>query len=160
MPARPWNQPSLAVYSLATRNFDTATTNMNICTYVTAVSMDPKLILVAVYNGTKTLKNLEHFPKGILQILSQDQLNLVKKFGKTSGNTTEKLAKLKDPLEMLNGINYLANCVSYMELDFTKAIEIKGDHILYLGKVVSSKTLNPKAEILTTGFLKEKKVIR
>lgn len=160
MPARPWNQPSFPVYSLATQNLENTSTNMNICTYVNAVSMDPKLISIAVYKGTKTLKNLQQNPTGILQLLSQEQSNLVKKFGKTSGNTTQKLAKLKDPLNTLNGIKFLQNCISYIELEFNQQIEIQGDHVLFIGKVKSSKTLNPNSEILTTKFLKEKKLIR
>jgi flavin reductase (DIM6/NTAB) family NADH-FMN oxidoreductase RutF len=160
MPARPWNLPSLSVYSLATLDLETGKTNMNICTYVSAVSMEPKLILVAVYKNTKTLENLQKNPKGILQLLTVEQANLVKKFGKTSGRNTDKLKNLKNPIKDLNGIQFLTDCVAIMELDFQEVLEVTGDHIIYIGKVISSKNLNPNSEILTTSFLKDKKIIR
>ena len=45
---RPWNLLNLPVYSLAT--YQGEKVNMNICTYVSAVSMKPKQYMVAVYH--------------------------------------------------------------------------------------------------------------
>ena len=77
---RPRNIIDAAVYSLATYHNDTV--NMNICTYVTAISMQPKLYAIAVYNHTKTLDNLIQSSSAVLQLLHKDQYKLVKMLGK------------------------------------------------------------------------------
>ena len=51
---RPWNIINLPIYSLQTVDKD-GKLNMNICTYVSVVSMKPKIYSVAVYYGTKKL---------------------------------------------------------------------------------------------------------
>ena len=45
---KPWNLPHLPVHSLMTFDAE-GRINMNICTYVTAVSLDPKRYAIAVY---------------------------------------------------------------------------------------------------------------
>ena len=77
---RPWNIIDAAVYSLATYHNDIL--NMNICTYVTAISMQPKLYAIAVYNHTKTLDNLLQPSSAVLQLLHKEQYKLVKMLGK------------------------------------------------------------------------------
>lgn len=50
---------------------------MHICTYVSAVSMQPKRIMVALYHGTQTLENVEITGEFVLQLLEEKQYNLV-----------------------------------------------------------------------------------
>ena len=52
---RPWNIINPAVYSLITYD-EHDTLNMNICSYVSAVSLKPKLYLIAIDYSTKTIK--------------------------------------------------------------------------------------------------------
>ncbi|HCN37941.1 MAG TPA: hypothetical protein DIS94_09550 [Bacteroidetes bacterium] len=84
-----WNIPDLPVYSLATYDRKSKV-NMNICTYVTAISLKPKLYAVAVYEKTKTLKNIKNSDICVLQLLSKSQFNLIKKLGQTSGINFDK----------------------------------------------------------------------
>ena len=81
---RPWNIINLPIYSLQTTD-DSGSLNMNICTYVSVVSMKPKIYSIAVYYGTKTFENLENSENVVLQILSKDNIGLVKNLGKKSG---------------------------------------------------------------------------
>ena len=67
---RPWNIINLPIYSLQTVDKD-GKLNMNICTYVSVVSMKPKIYSIAVYYGTKTFENLENSDYVVLQILSK-----------------------------------------------------------------------------------------
>ena len=53
---RPWNIISPPVYSLVTYD-EHGKVNMNICTYVSAVSMKPKMYSIAIDYTTKTYKN-------------------------------------------------------------------------------------------------------
>ena len=50
---RPWNIIDLPVYSLLSNDMN-GNINMNICTYVSAVSMKPKIYSIAIDFKTKT----------------------------------------------------------------------------------------------------------
>jgi flavin reductase (DIM6/NTAB) family NADH-FMN oxidoreductase RutF len=107
---RPWNILNLPVYSLATYADDKV--NMNICTYVTAISMKPKQFAIAVYYGTKTYENTRHSSYAILQILNTSTIGLVRKLGKKSGLTIDKhyFLSSKDLLTNWNGYQVLRIC--------------------------------------------------
>lgn len=155
---RPWNQPNLPVYSLSTLDPDSGTPNMNICTYVSAITMDTKRFMIGVYKGTKTYRNLCKSNQAILQILSQDNLNLVRKLGKTSGKDSDKLKYLKDSLSTYKDISYLKDCTAFMYLKTEDICEV-GDHDIWIMEVIKSKSLNNPKDILYTYDLKEAKII-
>ena len=81
---RPWNIIDSPIYSLQTVDRN-GKINMNICTYVTAVSMKPKIYAIAIDYNTLTYKNVKNSNQFVLQLLSKNQIELVKKFGKKSG---------------------------------------------------------------------------
>ena len=85
---RPWNIINTPVYSLAT--YQNGLVNMNICTYVTAVSRHPKSYIVSIENGSQTLVNLVHSQHAVLQLLTTKQINLIKVLGKRSGTKFNK----------------------------------------------------------------------
>jgi len=91
-----WNLPAVPVYSLLTHDSN-GSYNMNCCTYVTPVSMDPKQFMVAVYQGTKTLDNLEKNPHQtvVLQLLAPEQASLIRLLGRQSGYRTDKIQRLQ-----------------------------------------------------------------
>ena len=70
---KPWNRVDGPIYSLATTANGKG--NLNICSYVTPISMKPKRFIIGVYKDTKTLANLEANPIGLLNYLAQDQAN-------------------------------------------------------------------------------------
>ncbi len=155
---RPWNQPNLPVYSLSTLDPDTGTPNMNICTYVSAITMDTKRFMIGVYKGTKTYENLQKTDQAILQILSKDNINLVRKFGKTSGKDSDKLKNLKDRISTHQNLTYLKDCTAFMYLKTTDIFKV-GDHDIWVMEVIKSKSLNDPKDILYTYDLKEAKII-
>ena len=71
------------------------TLNMNICSYVSAVSLKPKLYLIAIDYSTKTYKNLKQNSVVVLQLLSKSHLKIIRKLGKTSGSLFNKEKYLK-----------------------------------------------------------------
>ena len=81
---RPWNIIDCPIYSLSTSDSE-GKTNMNICTYVTAISMKPKMYLISIEYNSKTYQNLINTKTSYLQILNINQSGLVKVFGKTGG---------------------------------------------------------------------------
>ena len=103
-----WNRPNQSVWSLAT--VDTKNIgNMNICTYVSSVSMKPKLIMVAMYHDTKTYENVKKTKKAVLQLLSEELAPVTRVCGHLSGNTTNKIQRLSKRYSIsdLHGIHFL-----------------------------------------------------
>jgi flavin reductase (DIM6/NTAB) family NADH-FMN oxidoreductase RutF len=155
---KPWNRISLPVYSICSSD-DYGHFNMNICTYVSAVSMQPKRIMVAVYHNTKTFQNLQSKDHFVLQVLSAGQYSLVRLLGKTSGKQVDKIKKLENKHELItwNGFPVLKNCLAVMELKTIRQMDA-GDHTMLLCDVRSYKNLQEGKE-LTTTLLKEHRII-
>ena len=74
---RPWNIIDLPVYSLLSNDVN-GNINMNICTYVSAVSMKPKIYSIAIDFKTKTYDNLIACDRVVLQLLSKKNISLEK----------------------------------------------------------------------------------
>jgi flavin reductase (DIM6/NTAB) family NADH-FMN oxidoreductase RutF len=154
---KPWNIPNLPVYSLAT--YLNGTVNMNICTYVSAVSMQPKLYSIAIYNNTKTLENIEQVEFAVLQLLHSSHASLVKKLGQTSGKNynKQKYLEKKGILTTWNEFKILQNLSAIVLLQKKEAIQT-GDHKLFVFEALQHKSFNK--DYLTLDYLREKKIIR
>lgn len=154
---RPWNLPNLPVYSLAT--YAGEQVNFNICTYVSAVSMQPKLYAVAVYNNTQTLINLQRADWAVLHLLHANQYNLVNYLGKKSGLTFNKQAWLsrKKLLDTWQNLQVLQGAAAYV---FLKKVNVmpSGDHQLFLFEVLKYQSVSN--DVLTTQELSAKNIIR
>jgi flavin reductase (DIM6/NTAB) family NADH-FMN oxidoreductase RutF len=149
----------MPVYSLATVSPD-GVPNMNICSYATPITMEPKQYCIGVYKGSKTLANLESGSAAILQILASDQYRLVRRFGYKSGHDTDKLKTYKGTLDIgNNGITYLSDCLAHIELTM-HAIHNAGDHMVYLGIVTSYGYGSTDSLPLTLDELRHKNIIR
>ncbi|MEO7311418.1 MAG: flavin reductase family protein [Chitinophagaceae bacterium] len=155
---KPWNRVSLPVYSISSKTGSQE--NMNIITYASFVSMQPKRIMVAIYHGTKTLENAEANPHFVLQLLAASQYNLVNQLGKQSGISIPKMQRLQKRklLSEWNGFKVLKNALAVLELKAFTQVE-GGDHRMFLCEVVAYKNLND-GEPLTTTILHEKGIIR
>lgn len=155
-----WNRPNQAVWSLATTD-QNGLGNMNICTYVSAVSMEPKLMMVAVYHNTKTLANVVATKRALLQLLSEDLAAVTKVCGHLSGNSIDKISRLKKrhPLGDRDGIPYFSKCAGYLELELQKLLPVDGDHDLAIFTVLTHKNLHD-TPILTTDYMRAKGLLR
>ena len=156
MPKRPWNLPNLPVYSLQTISKD-GVLNFNICTYVSSVSMKPKRFMVAVYKGTKTLENLENGSKANLILLSKENINLVRTFGKKSGKDIDKFSKIKDTTVDFQNMPVFTTAVAVIKLKPLQTLDA-GDHIIYLFDLEKYKTLS-QSPVLYLSDLRDKKII-
>jgi flavin reductase (DIM6/NTAB) family NADH-FMN oxidoreductase RutF len=156
---KPWNIANLPIYSLATYN-EQGEVNMNICTYVSAVSMQPKRMMIAVYKGTKSLMNLDINKFAVLQLLHENQYGLVRVLGHKSGKSYNKanyLAK-KNILTSWQNVAVLKEANAWMYLNLITTQDA-GDHIMHLFDVSAHKT-NSDQNYLDINFLREKKLIR
>jgi flavin reductase (DIM6/NTAB) family NADH-FMN oxidoreductase RutF len=154
---RPWNIVDQPVYSLAT--YVDGTFNMNICTYVTAVSMQPKMYAVAVYHNTKTLLHLQQSDIAVLQLLSKSQISLVRTLGKKSGHNYDKVSYLqrKKMITSWKGFSVLENAAALLLLH-KKSVVSTGDHDVYIFEVQQLSTLQ-ETDILTFSELIKQGVI-
>ena len=151
MPKRPWNIPSLPVYSLATID-QNGIANFNMCSYVTAISLKPKLFAIAVYEGTKTLENLLNLNQNPnLILLSESNINLFNLLGKTTGSKKNKqaiLTRKHEDLHDFNGIPVIHSANSVMNLE-VQSHSKQGDHHLFIMKLVSYKHLSNASPLYT-----------
>ena len=138
---RPWNMINIPVYSLAT--YDNGNVNMNICTYVTPISLKPKQYIVGLYHNTKTLENLKSGSIAILQILNKEHLSLVNLLGKKSGYkiSKEKILDNKNLITDWNKHKVLIGCNAYLLMENIASYESNGDHDIYHFNVKSFKTI-------------------
>lgn len=167
---KPWNIPDLPVYSLMTEI--NGRVNMNICTYVSAMSMSPKRYAVGVYYQTKTLENIQNGSSMVLQLLHESQYAVVRNFGLKSGITKDKHEFLrkknsgdvshphKAPYECVQWNDHvvLKHAVAYLEL---KPVwnQSAGDHELYMCEV-NRYQANHSDGVLSLRLLGEKGIIR
>jgi len=152
---KPWNRVNLPVYSVSSA--DGAVHNMNICTYATPVSMQPKRYVVALYRGTKTLDNVQRSRHFVLQILGTQHTSLVRGFSRFSGRDKDKLKSIGRLLSDYNGFKILTDAIAVIEMRVMSVTD-GGDHMVALCEVVSYKNISP-AEVLTLDHLREKKII-
>jgi flavin reductase (DIM6/NTAB) family NADH-FMN oxidoreductase RutF len=136
---RPWNLANIPIYSLAT--YDGDRVNMNISTYVSAVSMKPKRYMVAVYHNTQSLQNILKSKTATLQLLGKRHLSLVNTLGKKSGLHYDKENYLtkKKQLELWIGKKVLTDCAGLMEVEKLWSKEA-GDHTIFLFDVKKFQT--------------------
>ena len=156
---RPWNIINPAVYSLITYD-EHDTLNMNICSYVSAVSLKPKLYLIAIDYSTKTYKNLKQNSVVVLQLLSKSHLKIIRKLGKLSGYSynKEKYLKSKGILNNWEKHLVLKNVCALLELKKMSEINIEGDHAIFTFSVSKFKTLSEDS-VLTFKDLIYNKII-
>lgn len=146
--------------------------NMNICTYVSAMSMKPKRYAIGVYYDTKTLDNIQKGSSIVLQLLHVDQAVIVRNFGLKSGLNMDKheFLRKKNSGDMENPIKRPYQCIQWNEHVVLKHavawMELKplwnqsaGDHELYLFDVLGYKA-NQDDGVLTVRDLGEKGIVR
>tara|TARA_B100001093_G_C26857137_1_gene1027975 strand:- start:3758 stop:4237 length:480 start_codon:yes stop_codon:yes gene_type:complete len=156
---RPWNIINLPIYSLATYD-ETDNLNMNICSYVSAVSLKPKLYSIAIDYSTKTYENLKLNSFVVLQLLSKSHLKIIRKLGKTSGYlfNKEKYLRSKEMLEDWRRNIVLKDTCALIELKKINEINIEGDHAIFTFSVSKYTTLSEDG-ILTFRDLIANKII-
>ena len=155
-----WNRPNQQVWSLATANAS-GQGNMNICTYVSAISMEPKIIMVAVYHNTQTLSNLTTSKRALLQLLSKELAPVVRVCGHLSGAKINKITRLEKRYQIkhLNSLPYFAAAAGYLELQVDRLISFRGDHNLAICSVLSSMNISD-SKLLTTDYLRAEGLLR
>lgn len=155
---KPWNRINIPVYSVSSQYGQKH--NMHICTYVSAVSMQPKRFMVALFKGSLTLEMVEKNRHFVLQLLEEKQYRLVDLLGRKSGRNIDKIELLKKRKATTDWKNFivLQDALAWMELTVILSIDA-GDHVMMLCDLASAKNVR-EGNPLTLDTLREKKLIR
>lgn len=126
-------------YSLATLNRD-GSTNMNILTYATPVSLHPTRVWsMGLYKDTLTEENLLRKPICVLQLLTEDNhAEIVSPLGGTSGREVDKKEECaKLGMEWIDlydddgsGIQVLPGCSHYLKMIIQGGLIDAGSHLI------------------------------
>lgn len=122
--------------------------------------MQPKQYLVSIDYKTKTYQNLLRSDLVVLQILTADNMKVVRSLGKKSGKNIDKQAylKKKNALVNWNGYDVLDNAAAYMLLRKVSSINSDGDHEHFIFNTEKFKTLSDQ-NILMFQDLIDNKII-
>lgn len=115
---------------------------MNIVTFCSAVSIDPKLYIVSLYYDTLTKDSFLKAKVGMLQLLTPSHKHLVNVLGKHSGYDTlyrkeTESKKLGFAWRPHDTYSVLPECATYVELAILDCIEA-GDHQVALCRVTNT----------------------
>lgn len=159
MAQRPWNRVNLPVYSISSHD-GKGDHNMHIITYATQISMKPKRFVCGIYQGTKTLENIQQHPRFVLQLLAAHQYRLTDLLGKKSGHTVNKMERLEKRklLGIWKDYRVLRESLALIELSVLQSFE-GGDHTGFLCEVLDYTNLQ-EGKPLTLDILREHKLIR
>jgi len=146
---------------------------MNIVTFATPVSVQPKLWAVSLYHGTKTKDTFLQCKQGVLQLLSQDHKHLVPVLGKHTGYDTSyskqdectrlgyawicrggssldasNIPKDGQPAdtEIQSASQVLPQCPLYIQLKLESVMEDAGDHVVAICSVSKTSRWNEELQ--------------
>jgi flavin reductase (DIM6/NTAB) family NADH-FMN oxidoreductase RutF len=134
---------------------------MNICTYVTVISMSPKIYSIAVDYHTKTFDNLGKTSTAVLQVLNKKNIGLVRYLGKKSGNRVDKQIYLerKDCLTQWKGYPVLKDANAYVELQIMDRKNVKGDHELFWFEAINFRTISEDNVLMFQELVNQKIIL-
>ena len=159
------------VYSLATKRTsdDGGRTNMNLVTYASPMSIRPdRLWAIGLYKETQSYEIFKETRQGVLQLLTQDHIPIVRLLGGASGRDVDKqmeCSKLGFEWKMLREDNQqyplaLSGCKSYLclELEGESLID-GGSHGIAICRVTDMFSDSEDEAHLETRLLRELGII-
>ena len=122
--------------------------NGMIASWVSQVSYDPPLIMVAVHPSRYTHLLIRQSKSFALHVLSKDQKDFLKRF--KGHDPKEKFASLQwHPGK--TGAPLIEDCVARMECEIVSSCS-PGNHTLFFGKVIDGEMLSDKAPLTTEDY--------
>ena len=121
-----------------------------LASWVNQCSFDPPAVTIALGTLRSARLLVEASNSFIVNILSKDDMSLLKHFSRPPENIFKGIKTRKG----LDGIRILSEAVSYLECEVVHSINV-GDHILYVGEIIGGKTLkggDPYIHVRDNGF--------
>uniref|UniRef100_A0A7V4G8C3 Flavin reductase n=1 Tax=Desulfobacca acetoxidans TaxID=60893 RepID=A0A7V4G8C3_9BACT len=119
--------------------------------WVSQVSLRPLLLMVSIAPARYSHDLIKESGIFAVNVLTQDQVDLGKRFGYQSGRRVDKFAGL-DYITAVTGAPILPQALAYFDLK-VEEIFPAGDHSLFVGEVLEAKIQHPDSQPLV--FRKE-----
>lgn len=132
------------VYVITTRTKDTI--NGMTASWVSQVSLNPLLLMVSIAPPRYTHDLIMESRIFAVNVLTQEQVDLGKRFGYKSGRKVDKFAGL-EYITAKTGAPILPQAYAYFDLKLVDTFPA-GDHTLFVGEVLDAKILHPEAQPL------------
>lgn len=111
-----------------------------------SVSLDPPLVLVCIENDARTNKLLKNDIGFTVNILSEKQTELSKRFARPGLSMEERLEGISYG-RVDTGGPVLTDCLAWLECEpYDKTVA--GDHTIYVGKVIDGDVLEEGSPLL------------
>ena len=145
------NVPTYSMATLNDNNLDPSTTNMNIVTYATPVSVRPDRVwCIGLFKGTKSEENFRQTRKCILQLLTTRHTSIIPILGGTTGRDDSSITKAEvcknnglqwigsgksdnnddSDNEIFSSIKVLPHCAYYIHLTAVGNFVDAGSHVI------------------------------
>lgn len=115
--------------------------------WVSQVSFDPPIVMVAVHPSRYTHHMLESAGSFAINLLRRDQAELVPRFKLKGEDRPKKFEGLKIAAGV-TGAPLLEDAAGYIECEIVKVYD-PGDHTLFFGRVVDARLNDPDAAVLS-----------
>ncbi|MCD4676306.1 MAG: flavin reductase family protein [Desulfobacula sp.] len=122
--------------------------NGMIASWVTQISYEPPLILVAVHPNRYSHGLIEKSNAFVLHVLDKSQKNIVKRF--KGPDPKKKFVDLSWETKK-TGAPILKNCMAWFELQ-VKEHHAPGNHTLFIGEVINSGINSPGTPLCTLEY--------
>jgi len=132
------------VYVVTTRLEDRV--NGMTAAWVSQVSLNPLLLMVSIAPARFSHDLIKESGVFAVNVLTQDQIDLGKRFGYQSGRRVDKFAGLTY-ITAATGAPILPQAHAYFDMKLVDTFPA-GDHTLFVGEVVEAKILHPEIQPL------------
>jgi ferric-chelate reductase [NAD(P)H] len=116
--------------------------NGMIANWISQVSFDPPLIIACISKERLTHKLIHESNSFGINIMDENDINIIGKFGYKSGEEENKFKDIKYS-KSKRGNPILNNSIAYLECEVISYIE-PGDHTIFIAKVIDGKKTNIK----------------
>lgn len=106
--------------------------------WVSQVSFDPVLVMVAVGKERHTHKMIEKSGIFSISVLDENQIDLAKHFGFKSGKDIDKFTDIPHETHS-TGAPVLKDCLAYLDCKVVGSYQA-GDHTLFIAEILSCDT--------------------
>lgn len=134
------------LYLLTTAHEETA--NIITCNWLTQISFDPLLVLVAIEKQSYSHQLLQKSEIFAINFLSKDQTQLARNMAAPHKIKPFKLAGVAHHFGV-TGAPLVDAAIAFLECEVRHTLEVDGDHTLFVGEVVTGDVVTRHVEPLT-----------
>lgn len=124
--------------------------NVNVitCNWITQISFEPLLILVAIEKQSYSHQLLQESSVFAVNFLSKDQTRLARNLAAPHKIKPFKLAGVAHH-PGVTGVPLVDEAIAFLECEVRHSLEVDGDHTLFVGEVVAGDVVTRYVEPLT-----------